>query len=47
MSKYTKQWMKLLKAEVQHKRKAIQKRTNKIMGIILNDKQRKEDNSTI
>ena len=38
MSKYTKQWLKLLKAEVKHKRKAVQKRTEKLFDSIFEDK---------
>lgn len=38
MSKYTKQWLKLLKAEASHKRKAIRKRTEKLFERIFEDK---------
>ena len=38
MSKYTKQWLKLLKAEASHKRKAIRKRTEKLFDSIFDDK---------
>ena len=37
MSKYTKQWMKLLKAETQNKRKAVAKRTKKLFDSIFED----------
>lgn len=35
MSKYTKQWLKLLKAEALHKRKAVRKHTEKLFDKIL------------
>ena len=38
MSKYTKQWMKLLKAEALSKKTAVQKRTKKLMRCIINAK---------
>lgn len=37
MSKYTKQWLKLLKAEANHKRKAVVKRTQKLFDSIFED----------
>jgi hypothetical protein len=37
MSKYTKQWLKLLKAETQNKRKAVAKRTKKLFDSIFED----------
>jgi len=56
MSKYTKQWMKLLKAETQNKRKAVAKRTKKLFDSIFEDEtipkylngksDRKKDNSS-
>lgn len=37
MSKYTKQWMKLLKTETQNKRKAVAKRIQKRLDSIFED----------